>query len=134
VDELLVDWKSRRTDQRKSMGNLRQRRQLHYQPNHHLINRLSISRLARSDEQKYNEQNVRLMIMLFESNSEAISQLVSGKFADGVPQLSVLTVSLGFETSDGTAPFVLDQNHTLIKESVRSMAYHPPPWALKGGP
>jgi hypothetical protein len=72
--------------------------------------------------------------MLFESNFEPISQLVSGKFADGVLQLSVLTVFWGFETSDGTAPSSLDQNHTLIKESVRSIAYHPPPRALKGGP
>jgi hypothetical protein len=73
-------------------------------------------------------------MMLFESNSEVILQLVLGKFAEGLPQLSVLTVCPGFQTSKGTDLQVLSQNHTLMKESVRSIAYHPPRLALKGGP
>ena len=74
------------------------------------------------------------MMILFESNREPRLQLVSGKFAEGAPQSLVLTVGLRWTTSEGTESSCLSQNHTLMKELVRSMAYHPPPLALKGGP
>jgi hypothetical protein len=93
-----------------------------------------VSITNRALERKMDEQKVRLMMILFASNFERMSQLVLGKCAEGVPQQSVLTLSPGNEISDGTESSVLDQNHTLIKESVCSIAYHPPPLALKGGP
>lgn len=65
--------------------------------------------------QRTNEQKVRFMMILLGSNSEAMSQSVLGKLAEGVPHLSVLIMSVGYETSRGTESSVLAQNQTLIK-------------------
>lgn len=49
-------------------------------------------------------------------------------------QLSVFTLVAPFLTSLGTFPAFRVQNHTLMNEFVRSIAYHPPPAELKAGP
>lgn len=74
------------------------------------------------------------MMMLFESNLELMSHEVVGKKAVGVPQLSVSTEPAPLvETSEGGDP-LRGQNQILMKLFVRSVAYHPPPFALKAGP
>lgn len=60
--------------------------------------------------------------MLWRPNLEEIGQELLGKKAAGVPQWSVLTDLAPFDTSEG-APSPLGQNHTLMKELVRSTAY-----------
>jgi hypothetical protein len=49
-------------------------------------------------------------------------------------QASVLTVCAPFLRSEGVDPLFLDQNQTLMKLLLRSIASHPPPLLLKEGP
>ena len=48
--------------------------------------------------------------------------------------MSVLTDVAPFLTSEGTELEERDQNQTLMKELVRSIAYQPPPALLNAGP
>jgi hypothetical protein len=52
-----------------------------------------------------------------------MSHWVFGKNAVGVPHASVLTDPEPLSTSDGTLPAWRDQNQTLMKFGVRSIAY-----------
>lgn len=74
-------------------------------------------------KQKRYEQKVRSTTILFGPKCEDKSQSVSGKLANGVPQVEVSIDSGPFFTSLGTEPSVLDQNQTLIALLVLSIAY-----------
>lgn len=64
----------------------------------------------------------------------AISQSVLGKKAVGSPQPDVLMVDAPLDSAAGMLGEFRDQNQTEMPLFVRSIAYHPPPAALKAGP
>ena len=70
--------------------------------------------------------NHTLMSMSAELMTENVPRILES--------LSVFTLVAPFFTSLGTFPAFLVQNQTLMNESVRSIAYQPPPAELKAGP
>lgn len=81
-----------------------------------------------------NAQKVRLITILSSPKLLLMLQSVLGKLAVGSPQPDVSMLDAPLDSAAGIEVDPRGQNQTLMAALVRSIAYHPPPLALKAGP